>query len=88
MVDSSDKKSELISKTELFNLLTNEDLRRAAILIYANKQDLPEAMTVAEITEKMSLTEIKEHEWHIQVIMKHLLYQDIHMILTMKGLQR
>lgn len=54
---------------ELFNLVSNEELKGAAILIYANKQDLPDAMTAAEITEKMSLTEIKEHEWQIQVFL-------------------
>lgn len=68
-MDSADRKSELISKMELFNLVSNEELKGAAILIYANKQDLPDAMTAAEITEKMSLTEIKEHEWQIQVFL-------------------
>ena len=48
-------------------MLDSEDLKGAAILIYANKQDLPDAMNAAEITEKMSLTEIKDREWHIQV---------------------
>ena len=68
MVDSSDKKNELISKMELFKLLENEDLKGAAILVYANKQDVPDAMTAAEITEKMSLTEIKDRDWQIQVL--------------------
>lgn len=36
-------------------------------LILANKQDIEGAMTVAEITEKFSLDEIKNHTWHIQV---------------------
>jgi len=66
VVDSTDKESELISKMELFNLLINEDLKGAVFLIMANKQDSPEAMNSAEIAEKLSLTEIKNHEWHIQ----------------------
>lgn len=52
---------------ELFNLLINEDLKKAAFLVMANKQDLPNAMNAAEIAEKLSLTEIKDHNWHIQV---------------------
>ena len=67
VVDSTDKTSELISKMELFNLLINEDLKSSVFLIMANKQDLPDAMNPSELAEKMSLTEIKNHEWHIQV---------------------
>ncbi len=52
---------------ELFKLLESEDLRGAAILVYANKQDVPGAMNAADITEKMSLTQIKDREWQIQV---------------------
>ncbi len=48
-------------------MLESEDLRGAAILVYANKQDVPGAMNAAEITEKMSLTQIKDREWQIQV---------------------
>ena len=31
----------------------------------ANKQDVDEAMTAAEISDKMKLHEIKTHSWHI-----------------------
>jgi len=41
-------------------------LRKAAVLIYANKQDLKGAMTSAEITAQLNLTSIKDHRWHIQ----------------------
>ena len=33
----------------------------------ANKQDLEEAMNEKEISEKLNLTDIKNHDWHIQV---------------------
>jgi len=66
-VDSTDKATELISKMELFNLLINEDLKNSVFLIMANKQDLPDAMNPSDLADKMSLTEIKNHEWHIQV---------------------
>lgn len=32
----------------------------------ANKQDLPDAMTVAELSDVLQLHTIKGHEWHIQ----------------------
>jgi ADP-ribosylation factor-like protein 5B len=43
-----------------------QDLRKAAVLIYANKQDLKGAMTSAEISRQLNLTSIKDHGWHIQ----------------------
>jgi len=67
VVDSTDKKSDLISKMELFNLLIHEDLNKAVFLVMANKQDAKDAMDEAEIAEKLKLTEIKDHEWHVQV---------------------
>ena len=67
VVDSTDKESEVISKMELFNLLINEDLKNAVFLIMANKQDVPEAMNSGDLAQKLALTEIKNHEWHIQV---------------------
>jgi len=46
------------SKVEFFNLLVNNDLANASILILANKQDLPTAKSPAELTEAYSLNDI------------------------------
>ena len=54
------------SKTQFYKLLSNETLKNAVILIYANKQDLPGAKSVAEIIQIYELDTIKEHIWHIQ----------------------
>jgi signal recognition particle receptor subunit beta len=35
-------------------------------LVFANKQDLPEAMSEEEIIGKLNLGELKCHTWHIQ----------------------
>ena len=48
----------MTSKLEFFNLMVNNDLQNAAILILANKQDLPTAKNPAELTETYSLNEI------------------------------
>ena len=48
----------MTSKAEFFNLLVNNELQNAAILILANKQDLPTAKDASEITEAYSLNEI------------------------------
>ena len=46
--------------------MSSEDLRNATILIYANKQDMPDAMDIAELTEKLGLRNIRQHNWYIQ----------------------
>ncbi|KAK4289710.1 hypothetical protein Pmani_037333 [Petrolisthes manimaculis] len=47
-------------------MLAHDDLRDAVLLIYAKQTDLPHAMTVAEITEKLNLHSIKNRHIHIQ----------------------
>ena len=54
-------------KDELHRFLREDELKDAALLVFANKQDLPDAMNPSDLADKMSLTEIKNHEWHIQV---------------------
>lgn len=56
------------SKTALASppLLSPQDLKKAGLLIFANKQDVKECMTVAEISQFLKLTSIKDHQWHIQ----------------------
>jgi len=48
----------MTSKLEFFNLLVNNDLKDASILIFANKQDLPTSKSAAEITEAYNLSDI------------------------------
>lgn len=40
--------------------------RDVALLIYANKQDLPDAMSEAEIIEKLDLRSFQNKNWHVQ----------------------
>lgn len=63
---AEDSQACLTSKLELFNLLIHNDLKDAAILVLANKIDLPNARNAAEVAEVFSLHEIKNHDWHIQ----------------------
>ncbi|KAL9268342.1 ADP-ribosylation factor 1-like protein [Drosera capensis] len=38
----------------------------ATLLVFANKQDLPNAMTTAEITDKLGLHSLRHRRWYIQ----------------------
>uniref|UniRef100_A0A4W4DV64 ADP-ribosylation factor-like 8 n=1 Tax=Electrophorus electricus TaxID=8005 RepID=A0A4W4DV64_ELEEL len=66
VVDSTDRERLAISKEELYRMLAHEDLRKAAVLIFANKQDMKGCMSAAEISKYLTLSAIKDHPWHIQ----------------------
>ena len=55
------------SKEEFYKLLKNEELKSAIILIFANKQDLPNAKSEMELIQFYGFDKIKNHNWHIQV---------------------
>lgn len=66
VVDSNDRERVVEAEKELQNMLTEDELKDAVILIFANKQDLPNAMTAAELTEKLKLNTLRNRRWYIQ----------------------
>jgi signal recognition particle receptor subunit beta len=47
-------------------MLSEEELRDAVLVVFANKQDLPKAMPVNKLTEELGLTSLRSRTWHIQ----------------------
>merc|ERR1712166_933613 len=66
VVDSNDRDRIEDAREELAKMLDEDEMRDAVVLVYANKQDLPNAMTAAEITEKMGLQNMRNRQWFIQ----------------------
>ena len=66
VIDSSDRQRLSEAKHELHKLLEEEDLKEAHILIFANKQDCPTALSVSDVKEGLGLPEITSHPWFIQ----------------------
>ncbi|KAI9808672.1 MAG: Arf GTPase arf1 [Sarcosagium campestre] len=67
VVDSNDR--ERIApeaRDEMQRMLNEDELRDALLLVFANKQDLPNAMNAAEITEKLGLQALRGRGWYIQ----------------------
>uniref|UniRef100_A0A8R7P684 ADP-ribosylation factor n=1 Tax=Triticum urartu TaxID=4572 RepID=A0A8R7P684_TRIUA len=50
VVDSNDRERVVEARDELHRMLNEDELRDAVLLVFANKQDLPNAMNAAEIT--------------------------------------
>ncbi|XP_061445513.1 putative ADP-ribosylation factor-like protein 5C isoform X1 [Rhineura floridana] len=66
VIDSTDRERLTVTKEELYKMLAHEDLRNAAVLIFANKQDIKNSMSTSEISNFLTLSSIKDHPWHIQ----------------------
>ena len=64
-MDSADKRRLEDCKKELHQLLQEERLLGATLIVFANKQDLPGALGAAEIKDCLDLDSIKTHHWKI-----------------------
>jgi ADP-ribosylation factor-like protein 1 len=65
VVDSSDRERIGISREEFRALLEEEELKDALLLVYANKQDLPGALSDSQIAEGLGLHDIRNRDWAI-----------------------
>ncbi|KAJ8764372.1 hypothetical protein K2173_006112 [Erythroxylum novogranatense] len=66
VVDSNDRERISEARDELHRMLSEDELRDATLLVFANKQDLPNAMSVSEITDKLGLHSLRRRRWYIQ----------------------
>jgi len=66
VVDSNDRDRSEDAREELNKMLNEDEMRDAVVLVFANKQDLPNAMTAAEVTEKLALQNMRNRQWYIQ----------------------
>ena len=66
MVDSNDRERITEAAAELRKMLNEDELREAVLLVFANKQDLPNAMKPAEITQKLDLQSYSGRKWNVQ----------------------
>ncbi|KAK9516793.1 hypothetical protein VZT92_024704 [Zoarces viviparus] len=66
VVDSNDRERVAESSEELTKMLNEDELKDAIVLVFANKQDLPNALSVSELTDKLGLQTLRHKSWHIQ----------------------
>lgn len=65
VVDSNDRERVAEAKEELTKMLSEDELLDAVLLVFANKQDLPNALSVSELTEKLDLHNLRK-TWFVQ----------------------
>ncbi|XP_058434700.1 ADP-ribosylation factor 1-like isoform X2 [Marmota monax] len=62
VVDNNDREHVNEASEQLMRMLAEDELRDTVLLVFANKQDFPNAMNTAEITDKLGL----HRNWYIQ----------------------
>lgn len=66
VVDSSDLESLDTSRVELHKAVNDPLLENCPVLIFVNKQDRPNALTPAQVTERLELAKLSNRKWYVQ----------------------
>lgn len=65
VVDSADRERIQISRQELILMLEEEELKKSILLVLANKQDMPNAMSLTEVHTALGLEMLKNRTFQI-----------------------
>jgi small GTP-binding protein len=66
VIDSADPERLAEASSELQKMLAEDGLRTAAVLVLANKQDMPSAVAPDKVAEALHLHTLRSHEWYLQ----------------------
>ena len=66
VVDSSDKSRFAEAQNELEWILDSDEMAGVPLVILANKQDLPQAVSPADLAGNLGLDKVRNRKWHIQ----------------------
>jgi len=68
VIDSNDTDIDRIelARKELHQLMQEDELRDALLLVFVNKQDLPRAMSVSEVAQRLELHRFRKNPWYAQ----------------------
>mmetsp|Transcript_30992 Transcript_30992/g.98952 ORF Transcript_30992/g.98952 Transcript_30992/m.98952 type:complete len:200 (+) Transcript_30992:254-853(+) len=92
VVDSLDRERVARAAAEFKDIVSDPLMRNSAILVFANKQDLPNCLSPAEVCEALGLPQMKSRKWHVQSTVATQgqgLYEGLDWLAsTLKSLQR
>eukprot|EP00052_Salpingoeca_macrocollata_P012453 m.96664 g.96664 ORF g.96664 m.96664 type:complete len:392 (+) comp18487_c2_seq2:151-1326(+) len=67
VVDSNDRDRLEEMREELHKMINEPELAKAVVLVLANKQDLPNALSIADVVAALNLQELlKDRQWYCQ----------------------
>ncbi|KAI9322276.1 ADP-ribosylation factor family-domain-containing protein [Dichotomocladium elegans] len=65
VVDSQDRDRIDEARQELQRIISDREMKECLLLVFANKQDLPNAMSPTEVTEKLGLHKLRDRTWFV-----------------------
>ncbi|KAI5820254.1 ADP-ribosylation factor family-domain-containing protein [Pyronema omphalodes] len=65
VIDSNDRDRIEEARQELHRIIQDREMKDSLLLVFANKQDLPGAMSPTEVTEKLQLNKLKDRVWYV-----------------------
>lgn len=71
VVDTADRTRLAEAAEEMHRAVDHDELREASVLVFANKQDMPNAMSTSEVIEKFGLRRLTGRKWYVQGCTAH-----------------
>jgi ADP-ribosylation factor protein 6 len=65
VIDSSDRARMEEAKQELHRIINDREMKDSLLLVFANKQDLPDALKPQEVTDALQLSKLKDKVWYV-----------------------
>ncbi|PVU90739.1 hypothetical protein BB561_004741 [Smittium simulii] len=65
VIDSTDRARIDEAREELHRIINDREMKDCLFLVFANKQDLPNAMTPTELTELLGLHKMRDRQWYV-----------------------
>ncbi|EDV28758.1 ADP-ribosylation factor 6 [Trichoplax sp. H2] len=66
VVDCADRERIDEARSELHRIINDREMKDAIILVFANKQDMENAMKPQDIQERLGLIKIRDRNWYVQ----------------------
>ncbi|GKT36450.1 Small GTPase superfamily, ARF/SAR type like protein [Aduncisulcus paluster] len=68
MMDSSDLDDERLeeARASFYDMITSDKAAGVPVLVYANKQDVPHAISPEGVTRNLGLLKVHDRPWHVQ----------------------
>ncbi|ODA78916.1 hypothetical protein RJ55_04506 [Drechmeria coniospora] len=65
VIDSADRNRIDEARQELHRIINDREMKDSLLLVFANKQDLADAMKPQEVTDALQLTKLKDKVWYV-----------------------
>ncbi|WAR18628.1 ARF-like protein [Mya arenaria] len=65
VVDSSDRSRMAEAREELFGILESDEMRGVPVVVLANKQDLPNALSTSGVVDQLCLNKLTGRKWYV-----------------------